>query len=144
MTDQIDPNRKSLDLPAHTLKAQLDAAYLALETLGSDRKQWREKASILSSERDAASEQALRFRADYETLFVRANALQSRVEMLKSRVEMLTAEAEQSRQTQAASEVRSQSFYRLIEEMRASRSWRLTRPLRCAGRLARLLKRAPV
>lgn len=112
-----------MDLPLHTLKAQLDAAYFALETMARDRKKWRERTQVESARAQAENAEAVRLRVAYEAL--------------TESFATLTAQAEQSQQALALSEARRQAADQLIEQMLASRSWRLTKPLRCAGLLAR-------
>jgi hypothetical protein len=111
------------------------------------------KIAVLTSDRHAATEEARRFRAAYEALIepfteasIRADALRVRCEALATQAEgrqqaltALAAQVEQSQQALAASETQRQALYRLIQEMRATASWRLTKPLRYAVRLARFL-----
>jgi hypothetical protein len=97
-----------MDLPAHTLKKQLDAAYLALETMARDRKKWRERVETEAAE--------LHFRAAYETLMESFAALAVR--------------ADEGEQAAAAAQAQRQAAERLLEQMLGSRSWRVTRPLR--------------
>ena len=190
-----------MDLPAKTLKAQLDAAYLALDTLARDRMRWRLEAARLGSivsaleqrfanpkksakadfailraltEQLAESEEsAAAFQAAFELVAEvrRAEAEKSAAgpqpadNQIAERLITATARLPEADKSAAAFQVaynlvseqlttvtlrlaeaagqltaavaKSESLQAHLDALHELFSWRVTRPLRAAGRLAR-------
>ena len=83
-------NRALMDVPAHILKAQLDAAYRALDTMGRDRRRWRARA-------ESASAEAQGLRAAYDALVEPFTEATIRASELQARRNELAASEAQSR-----------------------------------------------